>query len=106
MFPRFFEMCADSREFLLRQPDIHGMLAAGLHDVAQRKAIADKFAVVERSDSAIEVTYRSANRLCALYRSLAHASARVYGETLSIETQHCACKDGGDHCKMIVTWAA
>lgn len=104
LFPRFFEMCADSREFLKMQPEIHAMIGAGLQDPEERHAIANKFTVAERDDHSISVTYRSPNGLCALYRSLARASADQFGDRIEIETVRCSCDDGGESCEMVVTW--
>jgi hypothetical protein len=77
-FPGFFQGVTSARQFLLRQPTIHNCLAAGLLP-AQRRAVGDKF-VAEATANGLTMTYRSANRLGALYAALVARVAERYGE--------------------------
>src|SRR5262249_13011973 len=44
-FSKWFEMSADSREFLERQITIHNVFASGVRDPDSRKAVVDKFRI-------------------------------------------------------------
>lgn len=77
-FSGFFEGVTSARQFLLRQPTIHNCLAAGLLP-AQRRAVGDKF-VAEPTATGLMMTYRSPNRLGALYAALVAKVAERYGE--------------------------
>lgn len=103
-WPVWFEMAPDARSFLERQPRIHDSFARSLDDAAgPGGSKAQKFRVTEVEDG-LHVQYRSANRLCGLYKSLASAVMRHYAdETGRIEETMCM-HDGHDHCEITVTW--
>lgn len=69
-FPTWFAMCKTGRQFLEKQPLIHSAFATGLADPASRKAVTDKFQVTSVGEELV-TRYRSPNRLCALYKTLA-----------------------------------
>jgi hypothetical protein len=102
LFPRFFSLSADAREFMLRQPTIHSSFSAGLRTAEERQRVADKFHLQECDDGSLRVEYRSANRLCDLYGALAVALGRRYGETIAVETLGCGLSGGP--CCLRVYW--
>ena len=101
-FPRWFQMCRNSYEFLCLQPKIHNAFATGLTDPAERKAMLDKFCMRAEANRVFMV-YRSANRLCGLYIKLVRQIASHYGDDVDIEEPECA-KRAGDCCRIEVTW--
>jgi Haem-NO-binding len=101
-FSKWFEMSRSSREFLERQVTIHNVFAAGVRDPEARKRIADKFWIEEREEG-IVTHYRSANRLCAMYRALARWIIRHYGEEATIEETRCM-RRGDEECEIHVAW--
>lgn len=101
-WPRWFEMCVSSREFLERQPVIHNCLAAGLGNPQERQAVTDKFRV-DKLEGEIIAHYRSPNRLCGLYKSLARCIIKHYGDKASIEESLCM-KKGDPECEIHVRW--
>jgi hypothetical protein len=103
LFPRFFEMSSSSEEFLLRQATIHAVMASGLKTSEDRKAVTDKFSAEQVRPGFIRVSYRSANKLCELYKALAHEVAFLYGEKLQITCEHCM-KRGDTECRFAINW--
>ncbi len=101
-FPRWFEMSANSREFLERQITIHNVFASGVRDPDARKAVVDKFRL-EKHDREIVTHYRSPNRLCALYKALARWMFRYYGDEGVIEEPKCMHR-GDAECELHVIW--
>jgi hypothetical protein len=102
-WPAWFRMSASARELLLRQPTIHNSLATGLHDPAERRAVADKFRL-EAPPGAVIVHYRSPHQLCGLYIALARWVLAQYGERASVD--EVACRWRGSHeCEIHVRWA-
>lgn len=101
-WPMWFQMSGTAREFLLRQPKIHNGFATGVSDAAERAAIEDKFNIVE-SDNYLEITYRSPNRLCKLYKELAYRILNHFGEEAEVSELKCQ-GDGYDHCIIRVQW--
>ncbi|HEU4404335.1 MAG TPA: heme NO-binding domain-containing protein [Polyangiaceae bacterium] len=103
-WPAWFRMSPDARSLLLRQPTIHNSLATGLHDPAERRAVADKFRL-EAPPGAIVVHYRSPHQLCGLYMALARWVLDQYGEAASVEEVACRWQGAGE-CEIHVRWAA
>lgn len=97
LFPRFFEMASGAEDFIRRQAAIHAVMGASLRDPTERRDLEDKFSVLEAGNGFTRVRYRSPNRLCGLYRSLARAVAAHYGESVQIDSECCA-KQGGTDC--------
>ena len=102
MFPAFYALAENSRDFLRRQPRIHNSFAAGLKDETARRTVNDKFSVTEEGDDLI-TTYRSANGLCALYHALALQVVAGYGDSVVITDELCTSR-GDDHCRMRLHW--
>ncbi len=101
-FPRWFAMSKSSREFLERQVTIHNVFASGVRDAEARRAVVDKFRI-EKHEREIVTHYRSPNRLCALYKSLARWMFRHYGDEATIDEPRCMHR-GDDECEIHVTW--
>jgi hypothetical protein len=101
-FSKWFEISANSREFLERQATIHNVFASGVRDPEARRAVVDKFRI-ERREREIVAHYRSPNRLCSLYKSLARWMFRHYGDEALIEEQQCMLR-GDDECEIHVIW--
>jgi hypothetical protein len=101
-FPTWFEMSANSREFLERQITIHNVFASGVRDPEARKAVVDKFRIEKRGDG-IVTHYRSPNRLCSLYKSLARWMFRHYGDEAILEEAKCMLL-GDEECEIHVIW--
>jgi hypothetical protein len=101
-FPMWFEMSANSREFLERQITIHNVFASGVRDPGARKAVVDKFRI-ERHKDEIITHYRSPNRLCSLYKSLARWMFRHYGDEATLEEPRCMLR-GDEECELHVIW--
>jgi hypothetical protein len=102
-FPKWFEMSANSREFLERQVTIHNVFASGVRDPEARKAVVDKFRI-EKHEGEIVTHYRSPNRLCSLYKSLARWMFRHYGDEARIEEPKCMLR-GDEECELHVIWS-
>lgn len=92
-FPMFYQMSANAREFLERQPRIHSTLAASLRTEASRDRVRDKFDVRVEGDD-LQVVYRSPNRLCGLYEALFYRLLEEFGETGTLQVK--ACQKRGD----------
>jgi len=101
-YPKWFEMSANSREFLERQVTIHNVFASGVRDPEARKAVVDKFRIEKRAGE-IVTHYRSPNRLCGLYKSLARWMFEHYGDEATIEEPKCMLR-GDDECELHVVW--
>lgn len=103
LFPRFFEMSKSSEEFLLRQATVHAVMASGLQHAEERKQVTDKFNATRLSQGIVQIEYRSANRLCGLFKALAHEVADFYNEQVFISCTKCA-KKGSDACSFTLQW--
>jgi hypothetical protein len=101
-FPTWFAMCQTSREFLELQPDIHNAFAQGLRQREQRDAVTDKFRLEKLADELV-VHYRSPNRLCDLYKAIAHHVFKHYEDTATIHETKCM-KRGDAECELRVRW--
>ncbi len=101
-FPMWFEMCANSRDFLERQATIHNVFASGVRDPDARRAVVDKFRIETRENEVV-THYRSPNRLCGLYKALARWMLRHYGDEGAVEERKCLLR-GDDECELHVTW--
>ena len=101
-FSKWFEMSANSREFLERQITIHNVFASGVLDPHSRKAVVDKFRI-ETFDDKIVTHYRSPNQLCSLYKALARWMFSHYGDEAVIEESKCM-RRGDDECEIHVIW--
>src|SRR5215813_12973004 len=97
-FSKWFEMSANSREFLERQITIHNVFASGVRDPGSRKAVVDKFRI-ERFDDKIVTHYRSPNKLCSLYKALARWMFTHYSDDAVIEETKCMHK-GDEECEI------
>jgi len=101
-FSKWFEMSANSREFLERQVTIHNVFASGVVDPNSRKAVVDKFRI-ETFDDKIVTHYRSPNKLCSLYKALAHWMFIHYSDDAVIEETKCMHR-GDEECEIHVIW--
>jgi hypothetical protein len=101
-FSKWFEISANSREFLERQITIHNVFASGVRDPDSRKAVVDKFRI-ETFDDRIVTHYRSPNKLCSLYRALARWMFKYYGDEAVIEETNCMHR-GDEECEIHVIW--
>ena len=101
-FSKWFEMSANSREFLERQITIHNVFASGVVDPNSRKAVVDKFRI-ETFEDKIVTHYRSPNKLCSLYKALAHWMFTYYADDAVIEETKCMHR-GDDECEIHVIW--
>jgi hypothetical protein len=101
-FSKWFEMSANSREFLERQIIIHNVFASGVVDPNSRKAVVDKFRI-ETFDDKIVTHYRSPNRLCSLYKALARWMFAHYSDDAVIEEVKCMHR-GDEECEIHVVW--
>jgi hypothetical protein len=101
-FRKWFEMSANSRDFLERQITIHNVFASGVRDPDARKAVVDKFRIEKHKDK-IVTHYRSPNRLCSLYKALARWMFRHYSDEATIEEPKCMLR-GDDECEIHVAW--
>jgi hypothetical protein len=101
-FRMWFDMSANSREFLERQVTIHNVFASGVRDPEARRAVVDKFRI-EKHPTKIVTHYRSPNRLCGLYKALARWMFRHYGDEATIDERKCMLR-GDDECELHVVW--
>lgn len=104
IFPKFYEISSNSKEFLKRQPTIHNCFGVGLRSQSDQKAIADKFQIEEDGESLI-TTYDSPNMLCGLYVALAKRVIHEYGDEVIIEELSCT-RNGDSVCRIRLTWTA
>ena len=102
-FPTWFEMCKTSRQFLEMQPEIHNTFAHGLQRPEERDAVRDKFRL-EKLDDELVVHYRSANRMCEIYKGIAQHVFRHYQEIATIDEPRCM-KRGDDECELRIRWS-
>ena len=102
-FPRWFEMCKTSREFLEMQPEIHNTFAVGLHRPEDRDAVLDKFRL-EKLENELVVHYRSANQMCDLYKAIAQRVFLHFGDVATIEEPRCM-KRGDNACMLRIRWS-
>ncbi len=103
LFPQFFLMAKTSEQFLLRQATIHGVIASGLKKSEERQMVKDKFSARSIEPGFVEVTYRSPNKLCGLFRALAHEVAAMYGEIVTVDCADCM-KRGDEACRFELRW--
>lgn len=82
-FPVFFEMAANSREFLERQPKIHGCLAMAVRGDVGGDAASRKFEITPIAGG-IQTRYRSRNCLAALYVALAERIIAHYEDQATV----------------------
>ena len=101
-FPIWFQISANSREFLERQVTIHNVFASGVRDPEARRAVVDKFRIEKRANE-IVTHYRSPNQLCGLYKALARWMIRHYGDEAVIDEHKCMLR-GDDECEVHVRW--
>ena len=101
-WPAWFKMSKSAREFLERHPAVHNNFADAVRDPASRDQIRDKFRIEKQEDKII-THYRSPNRHCHLYISLAREVLKLYGEEASIEHVKCV-KLGDPECEIWISW--
>ena len=101
-FPRWYEMCKTSREFLEMQPEIHNTFAVGLHRPEDRDAVLAKFRL-EKLDDELVVHYRSGNQMCDMYKAIARLVFKHFGDTATIDEQRCM-KRGDTECVLRIRW--
>jgi hypothetical protein len=101
-FPRWYEMCKNSREFLELQPQIHNTFAYGLQRPEERDAVRDKFRL-EKLDEELVVHYRSPNRFCDIYKGIAQHVFQHYRDKASIDEPRCM-KRGDAECELRIRW--
>lgn len=103
-WPVWFEMAPDARSFLERQPRIHGSFSRSLDDAENLgKQKAQKFKTSETEDG-LRVEYRSSNKLCGIYKSLAQSVLRHYNDDDGRVHEVVCMHDGHDHCDIRITW--
>jgi hypothetical protein len=102
-FPAWYAMCKTSREFLEMQPEIHNTFGVGLQRPEDRDAVRPKFRL-EKFDDELVVHYRSANRMCGIYKAIAQRVFDHYRETATIDEQQCMNR-GDEECEMRIRWA-
>lgn len=105
-WPTWFAMSPTAQAFLARQPVIHNCFAAGLRDPHERRAVADKFLLEENVPGELVLTYRSPNRLSALYVALARRVLAHYGEQAEIEVTPLEADGPEEVVRLRVRWAA
>jgi hypothetical protein len=103
-WPVWFKMSGSAREFLERHPAVHNNFADGIRDPSKRESIKDKFRI-EKLDNALITHYRSPNRHCHLYVSLAREVLSLYGEQATIDHRKCV-KRGDEECEIWISWSA
>ena len=101
-WPAWFKMSKSAREFLGRHPAVHNNFADAVRDPVSRGLIKDKFRV-EEFDNRLITHYRSPNRHCHLYVSLAEEVLQLYGEVATIEQVKCIKRDDPE-CEIWITW--
>ena len=101
-WPVWFRMSTTAREFLGRHPAVHNNFAEGVRDPESSDRIKDKFRI-ETFDNKIITHYRSPNRHCHLYVSLAREVLQLYGEEATIEQRRCV-KRGDSECEIWISW--
>ena len=101
-FPRWYEMCKTSRQFLEMQPEIHNTFAVGLQEPAERAAVRDKFRL-EKLEHELVVHYRSVNQMCEMYKAIAQRVFRHYREEATIDERKCV-KRGDAECEFRIRW--
>ena len=101
-WPVWFEMSKTARQFLERHPSVHNNFADAVRDPGSRDRIKDKFHIEKLPDRLV-THYRSPNRHCHLYVSMAREVLARYGETATIEQQKCV-KRGDSECEIWITW--
>ena len=102
-WPEWFKMSSSAREFLERHPVVHNNFADAVRDTRARDQIKDKFRI-EKFDDKIVTHYRSPNKHCHLYISLAQEVLRHYEDEAAIEEVTCI-KRGDPECEIWITWA-
>ena len=101
-FPKWFEMCKTSREFLELQPEIHNTFAVGLQLPEARDAVRQKFRL-EKLDDELVVHYRSGNRMCDIYKGIAQLVFEHYRDKATIDEPLCM-KRGDAECELRIRW--
>jgi hypothetical protein len=101
-WPAWFQMSKSAREFLERHPAVHNNFADAVRDSSSRERIKDKFRIEKLNDRII-THYRSPNRHCHLYISLAEEVLKLYAEEALIEELKCM-KQGDEECEIWITW--
>ena len=101
-WPVWFEMSKTARQFLERHPSVHNNFADEVRDPSSRDLIKDKFRIEKLEDKLI-THYRSPNRHCHLYVSLAREVLALYGEHAKIEEPKCM-KRGDPECEIWISW--
>ena len=102
-FPRFFEMCKNSRQFLEMQPEIHNTFAVGLQKPAEREAVREKFRLEKLPDELV-VHYRSPNQMCDMYKAIAEHVFRHYQDKATIDEPRCT-QRGDPECELRIRWS-
>ena len=103
-FPKWYEMCKTSREFLEMQPQIHNTFAHGLHEPKEREAIREKFRL-EKLEDELVVHYRSGNLMCDMYKAIAQHVFQHYREEATLMEPRCM-KRGDEECELRIRWIA
>lgn len=98
----WYEMSKNSKEFLSRQPKIHNQFATGLRSTEERDSVNDK-QIVTLEGNILTNIYKSPNKLCILYKSLAQVIASHYNDTIEVTEDKCM-HDGDDHCHINIEW--
>lgn len=99
-YPTFVQGCTGARDMLLRQPKIHNAIGQSLMDSTVRRAVDMKFNLEPLPDKVI-MHYRSPNKMCTYYRSLATWVGDHFGEDTEIHEPRCL-KRGDSECEIHV----
>ena len=101
-FPAWYAMCKTSRAFLEMQPEIHNTFGVGLQRPEDRDAVRTKFRL-EKFEDELVVHYRSANRMCEIYKSIAQRVFQHYRETATLDERKCMNR-GDEECELRIRW--
>lgn len=92
LYPAFFSVAADARDFLLKvETRIHELVRATIPH-----ARPPQLAVSPLGEEGVAILYSSPRRLCVLLRGLAEGTARAFGEHTEIEETSCMRRGDGE----------
>lgn len=102
-FPKWFEICKTSRDFLEMQPEIHNTFAIGMERPQDRDAVIAKFRL-EKLEDELVVRYRSSNQMCDMYKAIAQRVFQHFGDTATIDEDRCM-QRGDSECVLRIRWS-
>jgi hypothetical protein len=98
----FFKGVSTTRDLILRQPNIHNMMASSVQDAGARQRVLDKFRV-EQTEGGTVTHYASPNHHCTLYRGLVEWAAEKFKERVEVSESRCQ-KRGDPECEIRVKY--